>query len=82
MAVVPSTFADHDGDQAVVAELVRETDTEAIVSRVGHQRFDLGLGAAARGEIELIALVDELRDARHVDRRELADDASMSSESR
>ena len=66
-------FADHDGDDAVVAELVDQLAVQADVVGAFEGRLHLGRRVALRRHVELVALVRELGDARDVDRQEVVD---------
>ena len=50
----------------MVAETIFQAERKTDLIRVRHERMDFPLRAAARGEVELVALVDELRKARRV----------------
>jgi len=54
---------DKDADEAVVAEAVGEADADGEDVGVGGRCADVGLAAAAAGEVELVRLVDQLGDA-------------------
>src|SRR5262245_13380763 len=51
-----------DADQSIVAEAVAQPEGEADRSRGGEQPLDLDLSIPSRREVELVSLVDELRD--------------------
>ena len=55
--------ANDDGDDTVVAELVDQPDLQSETVRRFFERHHLGFGVASRGQIELIGLIDQLRDA-------------------
>src|SRR3546814_2857671 len=55
-------------DQAVVAEAVPQPHMQEFDLAASRQPLDLSLGQAAAGQVELVALVNELGDARQVQR--------------
>ena len=53
-----------DADHPVVAEAVDQPHLQAEALGIGLDLRDLGFGVTTRREIELVGLVDQLRDAR------------------
>ena len=62
--------SDDHRDQPVVAEHVGESTVQSDVVRVDGDLFDLRVGVASGGQVELVGLVDELCDPLKVDRFE------------
>ncbi len=71
--VVGFAHQDHDADQAVVAETVRYAPGEYRVALGLDELGNLPKVSTPRGQIELIGLVDELRDSSQVLRLHLED---------
>ena len=61
--VVGAPVADQRTDHAVVTKAVEQADLQGEGVRRTLHLGDLGLGVTARGEVELVGLVDQLRDA-------------------
>ena len=65
--VVGLAQAYHHADHAVVTKTVFQPDLQRQCRRVGFKRHDLGVSAPAGGQVELIGLVDQLRNTRTAD---------------
>ena len=63
----------HNGDNAVVAELIHQLAAQAQIIGVLCHGADVLLGAAQRGQIELVGLVGQLGNALDVQRRKALD---------
>ena len=72
MSVRRSGRPHDDGDDAVVAELVEQPDLQGESPGRPISAVAFLFGDAARGQVELVRLVDQLHDARQADRVEPA----------
>ena len=57
-------MSDGDADDAMIAETVAHADGEDVPAGMLRHLRNLGLGVAARGQVELVGLLRELGDAR------------------